>query len=327
MEPYFYAAPMEGITGSTYRRGHHKYFPGADKYLTPFLSPTQDHRFTPREQREILPQRNDGIPTVPQLMTRNSADFLWAARELQAMGYREVNLNLGCPSGTVVAKRKGSGLLGCLELLEELLEDIFSAGLEIQVSVKTRLGLEDPVEFEKILALYERFPISELTIHPRVRRDQYKGAVRLEEYGKALERTGLPVCYNGDLVTVADARALLDRFPKTRALMLGRGVIGDPALMAKLKGGPGADKDRLGGFIQELYEGYCVDFGHRHGAMQRLKEVWSYLFFLFADWEAYGKKLRKATDPAQYERLAAQALRDLELLPEPELPWRGETKF
>lgn len=327
MESNYYIAPMEGITGSTYRRAHWEYYPHADKYIAPFLSPTQDHLFTLRDRREILPERNEGIPVVPQLMTRNSDDFLWAARELRDMGYEEVNLNLGCPSGTVVAKGKGSGLLGRLELLDELLYNIFSAELGIRVSVKTRLGLEQPEEFERILAIYQRYPISELTIHPRVRRDQYKGAVRLEEYGKALQCCSIPVCYNGDLLTPDNVAALLKRFPETKALMLGRGVIADPALIGRLRGGPGTDKEQLAGFTQTLYEGYCVDFGHRHGAMQRLKEVWSYLLYLFADRESYGKKLRKTTDPAQYERVAAELIRDLDLLPEPELPWRGVTVF
>lgn len=109
MELYF--APMEGVTDYIYRRIHRRYFPGVDKYFTPFLSPTQNHIFPPRELRQVLPENNAGIPLVPQLLTKNAADFLWAAGALADMGYGEVNLNVGCPSGTVTAKGKGAGLL------------------------------------------------------------------------------------------------------------------------------------------------------------------------------------------------------------------------
>ena len=115
-------APMEGITGFLFRQLHHQYFPGVDRYYIPFLSPTQDHTFTPRELREVLPENNQGLEVVPQLLTKSPEDFLWAAGELSAMGYQTVNLNLGCPSGTVVAKGKGAGMLRCPEDLDRFLD-------------------------------------------------------------------------------------------------------------------------------------------------------------------------------------------------------------
>lgn len=321
------AAPMEGITGVVFRRAHARYFPGVDQYFTPFLSPTQDHRFTAREKREILPEHNEGLPVVPQLLTRNGDDFLWCARQLQAMGYRQVDLNLGCPSGTVVAKRKGAGLLGCPDLLEALLDQIFSADLSLNVSVKTRLGLTDPEEFHALLQLYQRYPISCITLHPRVRTDQYKGPVRLDAYAQALDGCTLPICYNGDLTAPEDVSALLEHFPKTAGVMIGRGMIADPALPARVKGGACGDKDRLAAFVEEIYLGYSRDFGSRHSAMQRMKELWSYLQYSFEDGASYWKKLRKTRDTQEYERLVSDLFRDLTLLPQAQLPWRGATRF
>ena len=158
-------APMEGITGFLFRQLHHQYFPGVDRYYIPFLSPTQDHTFTPRELREVLPENNQGLEVVPQLLTKSPEDFLWAAGELSAMGYQTVNLNLGCPSGTVVAKGKGAGMLRCPEDLERFLDTVFSRA-PCAVSVKTRLGLSDAAEFGPILEIYNRYPISELIVHP-----------------------------------------------------------------------------------------------------------------------------------------------------------------
>lgn len=308
-------APMEGITSYLYRNAHHRYFPGVDKYYMPFLSPSQDHVFTKRELREIVPGHNQGLNVVPQLLTKQAEDFIWAAEELSGMGYREVNLNLGCPSGTVVAKGKGSGFLADLEGLERFFDRVFSAALTIDISVKTRLGLKDPEEFQAVLALYSRYPISQLVIHPRVRQDMYQNRARREDFASALPRCPFPVCYNGDLVTAEQCRGLEQDFPQAEAVMLGRGLIGDPALACKAKGGPGADKQALAAFLEEVYQGYSRDFASHRNAMLRMKEIWFYLIHLFADSAAYGKKLKKVTDPRDYEALVQAVFRDLELRP------------
>ncbi len=194
-------APMEGLTGALYRQAHCRWFGGVDRYFIPFITPTQDHRFTKRELREILPEHNGGLTAVPQLLVRRAEDFLWAAGELAAMGYPEINLNLGCPSGTVVAKGKGSGFLGLPEELERFLDTVFDAA-PCAVSIKTRLGLREPEEFGPLLALFQRYPLAELIVHPRVQKDMYKNTPRRAYFARALADSPFPVCYNGDLYTV-----------------------------------------------------------------------------------------------------------------------------
>ena len=174
----YYFAPMEGITSYLHRAIHRRFFPGVDQYYMPFVSPSQGHAFTKREKADLSPEHNAGVPAVPQLLTRRAEDFIWAAGELAYMGYREVNLNLGCPSGTVTAKGKGSGFLAFPEELERFLDEIYGANLPIDISIKTRLGVRDEGEFPALLELYNRYPVKELTIHPRVRTDFYKGAPR-----------------------------------------------------------------------------------------------------------------------------------------------------
>lgn len=306
-------APMEGATTYCYRRAHHRYFSGVDKYYVPFISPTQDHLFTKRELRELLPEQNEGIPTVPQLLTKRAEDFIWAAGELEKMGYPEVNLNAGCPSSTVVTKGKGSGMLKDPAALNTFLDQVFSAGLNLNISVKTRLGLEDDEEFWDILEVYNRYPISQLTIHPRVKKDLYKGRARREVFAQAMERSKNPLCYNGDLVTAEQCLALEREMPGVEAVMLGRGLLADPALARKAAGGAGADKHAIGGFLDEVYSTYRRDFGSDRNAMLRMKEVWFYLIRLFEDSASYGKKLKKVADPRVYETLVADVLRDLEL--------------
>lgn len=306
----YYFAPMEGITGAVYRRTHHEFFPGIDKYFMPFITPTTTGRFTPRQLRDIAPEYNVGVPAVPQLLTKTAADFIWAANALGDMGYAEVNLNLGCPSGTVTAKGKGAGFLGDPDALDRFFDAVFTA-VRVPISVKTRLGVHDPAEFDRLLDIYNRYPITELTIHPRVRQDFYKGTVREVDFAAALPRCRMPVCYNGDVVTEADARAIAARYPGLPALMLGRGLIGDPSLVARLRGGPRADSDTLRTFHDTLYARYCDAFGDARIAMLRMKEIWFYHLNLFEDSEKHGKRLKKATDPRVYADAAASIFRDL----------------
>lgn len=168
---------------------------------------------------------------MPQVMTRRAEDFLWAAEQVADMGYGEVNLNLGCPSGTVTAKGKGAGFLARPEELDAFFEAVFTK-VTLPVSVKTRLGIREAEEFDRLLEIYNRYPISELMIHPRVQRDFYKNTVRLDAFAAALARSRNPVVYNGDLVTPKDCTAFTRRFPEVETVMIGRGLIADPALPA-----------------------------------------------------------------------------------------------
>ena len=151
MQHYF--APLEGLTDSIFRRLHHKYFPGVDRYHTPFFSPTVHRALTPREARELPPADTLGFACVPQLLTKNPEDFLWMAGQCKDLGYKEVNLNLGCPSGTVTAKGKGSGMLRDLDSLDAFLSGIYYAA-PVDISVKCRIGFSDPEEFPRILEVF-----------------------------------------------------------------------------------------------------------------------------------------------------------------------------
>ena len=202
----YYFAPMEGLTDSVYRRLHHQYFPGVDRYYMPFFSPTIHRSLTARESRELPPADSVDFTAVPQVLTKVPEDFLWAAQVCRDLGYEEINLNIGCPSGTVVAKGKGSGMLRDLAGLDRFLDAIFSA-TPLPISIKTRLGLEAPEEFSAILEIYNRYPIRELTIHPRVRRQFYDGEVHREWFGYAMENSKNPLCFNGDICSRSQVQA------------------------------------------------------------------------------------------------------------------------
>ncbi len=303
-------APMEGITRAIYRRRHHVQFGGIDRYFTPFLAPSGDGVFSEKELREVLPAACAGVPTVPQLLAGRAEHFLWAAKLMGELGYDEVNLNLGCPSGTVVAKHKGAGLLAYPEELRAFLEAVFNglAGEPLKISVKTRIGMENADEFRTLIEIFNEYPICDLTIHPRLRRQFYKGQPDLQAFADGLSRAAMPVCYNGDVFCPEDARALQERFPAVRAVMLGRGLIADSALARVLRGGQALTAEELRAFHDGLLEDYCGCILGEVNILHKMKELWNYWACLFPADKKGVKALRKAKNLPEYRRAAAAVL-------------------
>lgn len=296
----YYFAPMEGITSYIYRKAYHQIFYPMDKYFTPFLVPNQNHCLKAREINDILPEHNEGLYVVPQLLTNDAEDFIWAAKELKNYGYQEINLNLGCPSATVVAKRKGSGFLSDPQGLERFLDRVCSE-TGVKLSVKTRIGKESPDEFRGLLQIYNKYPLEELIIHPRIQTDYYKNKPNLKVFGEGLENSGAPVCYNGDLFTTEDRDNLLSLFPDIKCIMLGRGVTANPGLCGEMNGQGRLNPDQLLKFHSLVYEGYREILSDRN-ALFKMKELWSYLSLLFPESKKHFKKIKKAERVADYER-------------------------
>ena len=304
----YYVAPMEGLTDRVWRQAHQKWFGWAGapaKYYAPFLSPPENRVLIKKKMAELAPEANPGAPVVPQLLAKDGALAAWMVGQLRQLGYTEVNLNFGCPSGTVTAKGKGSGMLRDLDKLDAFLAALF-AEAEGPLTVKTRLGVEKPEEFAAVLEVYNRYPIAELTIHPRVMRQQYRGEADREAFAKALPTCKMPVCYNGDLTTVEQLRTLEADFPAVQSLMVGRGIIADPALFRQALGGPAATKEELRGYLDDLYHGYTVLFGSAGCAISRMKGHWFYLIHRFEGSERLEKQLRKLREPWEYETVVNQ---------------------
>lgn len=296
----YYFAPLEGITDSIYRQLHHQFYPGVDRYYTPFLSPTVHRSLTPKEQREIPPADTLSYSLVPQLLTKNPEDFTWMAQQCAELGYSEVNLNLGCPSGTVTAKGKGSGMLRDPEFLDRFLNDIYTAA-PIDISIKTRIGYSSSDEFPRLLEIFNQYPIKELTIHPRVRSDFYDGLADIDTFQYAFENSRAPLCYNGDILSLEQ----LETLPPVNAVMIGRGLIANPGMLT------GSDDiHTLETFHNALLEAYIVAFSGSRNAMFRLKEHWRHLLNRFDVTEKLGKQLRKTTDLEEYRYITHQIFQE-----------------
>lgn len=302
----YYFAPMEGITGYLYRNAHQDYFPGLDRYMTPFLAPNQKTCFRTREREDVLPGHNRGMDVVPQILTNKAEEFLRAAGELKEYGYREVNLNLGCPSRTVASKCRGAGFLAVPEELDRFLDEIFEKA-DVEISIKTRIGKDSGEEFAHLMEIYNQYPVKELIIHPRVQKDFYRNTPNLDVFAQGFARSRCPVCYNGDIRTVADVKRIKERFPALERVMIGRGLLANPGLAGELLGEAPMDKGRLRGFHDRIYRDYQeVLFGEKN-VLFKMKELWSYLIESFEDAEREGKKIRKAQRLREYEE-AVEAL-------------------
>ena len=302
----YYVAPMEGLTDRVWRQAHQKWFGAPDiqnapaRYYAPFLSPPENRVLIKKKMAELVPEANPGLPVIPQLLAKDGALAAWMIGELRKLGYTEVNLNIGCPAGTVTAKGKGSGMLRDLDKLDAFLDAVFSQA-DSPISVKTRLGIDKPEEFDAILAIYNRYPISELTIHPRVMRQLYRGQADREAFAKAFPQCKMPVCYNGDVTTPEQLHALEAEFPALSGIMVGRGIIADPALFRQAMGGAPATKEELRSYLDDLFHGYTELFGSAGCAISRMKGHWFYLIRKFEGADKLEKQLKKLREPWEYE--------------------------
>lgn len=308
----YYFAPLEGITGYIYRNAHNAFFHNIYKYFSPFIVPSISGGFKSRDLRDILPENNQGLFLVPQLLTNQAKDFIHTSKQIKELGYQEINLNLGCPSGTVVSKNKGSGFLAKKEELDAFLYEIFSASVT-KISVKTRLGKDQPEEFYDLIEIFNKYPIEELIIHPRIQKDFYKNKPNLNIFKDALGLSKNSVCYNGDIFTVDDYKNFVEEFPCVDKIMLGRGLISNPGLINQIIEHRKLDKKLLKDFHDKIYEDYkTLLFGDRN-VLFKMKEIWIYMISVFYDNEKYAKRIKKSERLYDYEEIVLSLFKEQEI--------------
>ena len=296
----FYLAPMEGITGHIYRNSYEKYFHNIDKYFTPFIVPNQSVSLKTKELKDLLPQNNKGLNIVPQILTNDADGFILTANKLKQLGYEEINLNLGCPAGTVVSKKRGSGFLAYPEELDKFLDEIYKID-NMKISIKTRLGKERADEFYKLIEIYNKYPLEELIIHPRTREDFYGNTPNLEVFKDALKLSKHYICYNGDIFTLNSYNKIINEFPEVNKVMLGRGILANPGLIGEIKNNEFANKEIIKMFHDEIFEKYTILLNEDKNAMYRMKELWGYMSHIFTNNKKYYKKIKKAQKAIDYK--------------------------
>lgn len=299
----FYLAPLEGVTGYIYRNAYYDIFGGFDKYFAPFISPSQNRKLAGKEIRDILPENNENVKLIPQVLASNPKYFIRGVKQIEEMGYDEINFNAGCPSGTVVTKGKGAGFLKDTEQMDRFFEEVFD-NVDVKLSVKTRIGMETSDNFEKIMEVYNRYPFHEVIIHPRTREQMYKGCADIEAFRKAEEISKNRLCYNGDIFTTEDYHRIICKElgeKNITAVMLGRGIIGNPNLLNEIKNDCGRDYERIKKFHDRLYHDYKeIIHGDIH-IIYKMREIWNYLSESFPDSHKCLKMIRKASNLYKYD--------------------------
>ena len=314
-----YLAPMEGITGYIFRNAYAKYYGGVDKYFTPFITPHTKKNMDTREKRDILPENNKGIHVIPQVLTNKAEELIDICRELKVYGYDEVNLNIGCPSKTVTAKGKGSGFLEYPDKMEEFFDRFFKAS-DTKLSIKTRIGVYELEEAERLFHLFERFPFEEVIVHPRLGTEFYQGNAHRDIFEKYLQNTAHSLCYNGDINSFEDLQYLDQMWETCDKFMLGRGLIANPGMLLKR-----ADKEnpllceasssvskeleqreRFQMFHDELLHGYQEYLSGDRNVLFRMKELWGWWQNMFPGQEKLLKQIKKSSTLTEYITLVFQ---------------------
>lgn len=310
MEDYFISfAPMEGITGRIFRNTFAKHFKGVTDYYTPFITPKEKRGLDKKDIKELISENNEGLIIIPQILTNSSEAFNLTAKKLMELGYEEINLNLGCPSGTVVNKGRGAGALKDLDSLCKLLDGIYNESVKngLRVSVKTRIGYSEADEFGKILSIYKKFPLAKLIIHPRTRMEFYKGQVHkgsfslaVREYAEIAEDDRL--CFNGELNNVSDIKSLANEFSNLKHIMIGRGLLRNPFLIEDTQLSKDVNRrKRLRAYLDDLLSEYLEEFNGSSTAILKMKELWFYVKESFEDSEHFLKDIKKAKGVAEYK--------------------------
>ena len=306
-------APLEGVTTHIFRKVFKKYYKGIDVFYTPFLSANHTHKFKTREKKEYLPYDSQ---LIPQLITNSTDDFMWGCNVLKDAGYKEVNLNAGCPSNTVFSKRKGAGMLFDTYEYERFLDDIFNekAAHDLpDISIKTRIGVYDKEEAKELAKIYAKYPIKELIIHPRLKKDFYKNNVDLDAFEimcKTLNagKYNTKIMYNGDITDTDMAHLILERFVDINRIMIGRGLVADPELAEKIKGISDGDKNRLLSFHNDLIIEYTGELSGERDVLFKMKELWAYMGVNYKKYEKCLKTIRKTKSLKEYEAAAGYIL-------------------
>lgn len=309
----YYLAPMEGVTGYIYRNTYEEFFHNIDKYFTPFIVSNKSRSLKTKELRDVLPENNEGVNIVPQILSNDSESFIITTRRLQKLGYNEVNLNLGCPAGTVVSKYRGSGFLAKREELDRFLDEIYKID-DIKISIKTRIGKDSPEEFYELIKIYNKYPLEELIIHPRTQKDFYGNKPNLEVFKDGISLSVNPVCYNGDIFTKDNYEKFIKEFPNINTIMLGRGILANPGLIDEIKNNTFIDKNVLKDFHDKVFSRYIEVYNEEKNAMFRMKELWSYMIYMFSNNKKYAKDIRKAQRVADYNLAVSRIFREQEII-------------
>lgn len=306
-----YSSPLQGFTDFRFRNAFQQFFGGIDQYIAPYIRVNGKLEIKPASERDILPANNNSLDLVPQIITKDADEFLFVARYVQKLGYKELNWNLGCPHPMIAKRGMGSGLLSMPGKIAEILSRV-SAETDLQISVKMRLGYESSQEIFHVLPVLERYRLANITIHPRIGKQLYKGEVDLKAFQECLGQSSHKIFYNGDITSVQSFREMKDRFPSINHWMIGRGLIADPFLPAMIRAdNPAYPENRyevFSAFHDGLFSSYEEALSGRKHLLMKMDSFWGFFIQSFPHSPKGLKKIKKAQSLSVYREAVKQII-------------------
>lgn len=286
MEIHF--APLQGYTDSIFRKLHTEIFGGVDKYYTPFIR-VERGDFRKKDIRE-LPDETE-LCTIPQIIASTKPeDIEKMVAMLEEKGYKEVNINMGCPFPMIAKHGMGSGLLADKEAVKAMIK-VLEAHPSMQFSLKTRLGYDDENQIFEMTDIINNFPFTEVTMHPRIAKDQYSGDINHPKFAEFAKVCKHPLIYNGDVTTLDDINKISTVYPTLKGIMIGRGLLMNPALASEYKNGvimsDKEKRDKCKQLIKKLFT-QCEEL--MNGEEQSVAHVKAYFEYLLPDIEKRNRK-------------------------------------
>lgn len=287
-----YFAPLEGLGTKIFRNTHFEMFGGSDAYFAPFITPSDNEKITRKTLKDIIKEDNK-TNLKAQVLVNKAECFLKFADKIKEIGYDEININLGCPSGTVVKKGRGAGFLKDTESLDRFFYEIFEKS-DLKISVKTRTGYYSNSELESLMKIYNKYPLSMIIIHPRAREDFYNGSPDMDAFKAAYEMSLNKVVYNGDILNKKDYEKIVRDFPDLHGVMIGRGAIINPKIFREIRGEEKITTFEIISFLKRLASEYKNLYGTDIFVLNKLKEILFYQLKSYPDEKKILKAVKKA---------------------------------
>ena len=305
------SSPLQGFTDFRFRNAFHKYFGGIDTFYSPYIRLNGKFVIKPAYERDLLLKNNNTLTVIPQIMTNDAEEFLFVSKYVKSLGYNELNWNLGCPYPMVTNRGMGSGLICQPAKIDEILDRVHSE-TDLIVSMKMRMGYENPEEILDVFPLLEKYPLKNIAIHARIGKQLYKGGVDLESFQRCLENTSHKIYYNGDITTLAGFNEMQERFPNIDHWMIGRGLIADPFLPMMIKNQQAHYPENRLEVFSKFHDTLFSEFeqslsGAKHITLKML-HYWEYFVQTFNNPKKVVKKIKKANTIAAYDQAVREIL-------------------
>jgi len=305
------SSPLQGFTDFRFRNAFNKYFGGIDAFYAPYIRLNGKLEIKPAYERDIFPENNIGLELIPQIITSDADEFLFTAKYVQQLGYKELNWNLGCPYPMVAKRGMGSGLINDPVKIESILKKVYAES-DIVVSMKMRTGYEKSEEILQLLPVLGKYPLKYIAVHPRIGKQLYKGEADLDSFQRCLDNTDHKLYYNGDIISVSKFNELAERFPMIDHWMIGRGMIADPFLPGMIKSNTSEyPEDRIDIFTKfhdTLFHDYAQALSGPGHIIMKMFGFWEYFITSFPSSQKRFKKIKKAKSIRAYEEAVKEII-------------------